>query len=343
MNGKSFIFDNENPELKLSELPENRLGGYLDAHELDMLFTHSKIARFSEKDMILKQGEKSDGIYLIIEGEVSVIARIMGQGTTNIETLTPGHFFGEISFIEKGPNTTSFVAKTTVQCLIITSTYFELLSVYFPRTKYKILKVISEQICGRLKRMHDKTVTFITNSDMTIVSFFSWIAHSLTSPKQINFDEAGIVLEKLQKKSPFNLFNRDEFDVLINHGVLLKAPKNCKLIYEGDNSSLYIVIHGAVQSSITQDSKSAKLSVIGPGTLFSSMSCIERDSSFTITFITCEQAVLFKISNKELDYLQSNHPELWYKLFNLICGSLVALGKSINKLDIRLNIETYNR
>lgn len=332
----------ENQKILLST-SESGLSDYLDKNELEMLYAHSKIARFSEKETILKQGEKSEGIYLILEGFVSVIARIMGQGTTPIETLTVGQFFGEISFIENGPNTTSFIAKTPVQCLIINSTYFELLSVYFPGTKYKILKAISEQICGRLKRMHDKTVTFITHSDMTSVSFFGWVVHSLTSPKQINCQDAGIDLAKLQKKSPFNLFTRAEFDILINHSVLLKAPKNCKLIYEGDNTSLYIVIHGAVQSSITQDNKIAKLSVIGPGTLFSSTSCIEKNSSFTITFITCEQAILFKIPNEELDFFQRNHPELWYKVFNLICGSLVALGKSINKLDIRLNIETYNR
>ena len=83
--------------------------------------------------------------------------------------------------------------------------------------------------------------------------------------------------------------------------------------------------------------------MIGPVTLFASIACINQDANFTITFTTCEPAILFKLAQEDLDYFQQQQPKLWFKIFELICKSLVELEKSMDKLDIRLNIEKYNR
>lgn len=337
------LIDNQDAMAKLPELEETDLTNYLDRQELEILLKNSQILSFSTGELILQQGKKIEGIYIIISGNVAVSARLMGQGGTNIEVLKAGNFLNEISFIEKGPSPTSYIANNEVQCLFISSVYFEMFSLYFPETKYKILYAITKQICARLKKMHGKVTTLITQSEMPSLSFLGRVVHSLNQPKQVvSINES--ILERLQKKTLFKSFTKEEVNELFQHTVLLEAAKNCKLIHVGEkNASCYIVIQGAVQSSIMQDNKLAKLSVIGPGTLFASIACIDNDSSFTITFVTCEQAILLKISESELNSIRSNNPQLWYKLFDLICGSLVALEKSIDKLDVRLHIETYNR
>lgn len=333
-------------ELKslLNQLEGSQLGNYLDQYELNILLKHCKIVEHPIGDTILRQGKETEGLYIIIDGNVIVTARIMGQGITNIETLGQGNFLGEVCFIEQAPCPMSVIASNHVRCLLITNTYFELLSIYYPETKYKILHAIARQVCGRLKRMHDKVNEYIANSDMASLSFFGRVVQSFNLPKQTVFEENGINRTLLQQKPLFKLFSQDEIEELLEHMDLLEAPKNCKLIHEGDKkASCYIVILGAVQSSIMRDNKLAKLSVIGPGTLFASVACVDNDSPFTITFITCEQAVLLKLSETALNFFQQNKPQLWCKLFSLICGSLVALEKSIDKLDIRLHIEAYNR
>ncbi|MCC5015881.1 MULTISPECIES: cyclic nucleotide-binding domain-containing protein [unclassified Legionella] len=337
------LIDNPETMAKLPELEETNLANYLDRQELEVLLNNGQIHSFSTGDVILQQGKKEEGIYIIISGNVVVSARSMGQGMTNIEVLKPGNFLNEISFIEKGASPTSYVASNNVQCLFINSVHFEMLSLYFSETKYKILYAITKQICSRLKAMHGKVTTLITQSEIPGLSFLGRVVDSLNQPKQVaSINES--MLERLQKKSLFKSFSKDELHELFQHTVLLEAAKNCKLIHVGEkNASCYIVIQGAVQSSIMQDNKLAKLSVIGPGALFASIACIDNDSSFTITFVTCEQAILLKISESELDAIRNNNPRLWYKLFDLICISLVALEKSINKLDVRLHIETYNR
>lgn len=337
------IMNNSNQSL-LNNLETNELGKYLNQNELDILIKHSKIVDFSPGQTILKQGKKSEGIYIIIEGHATATARIMGQGVTTIETLKPGSFLGEIHFIEKRPCTTSVIATDHVQCLLFNSAYSELLSAYYPEIKYKLLNALSLQACNRLKRMHDKVTNFITQTNMVSLSFFGKVVHTFNQPRLISIEEAHLTKEQLAEKPLFKSFSQHELDDLFTHMELIEASKNCKLIHEGEkHASCYIVIHGAVQSSIVEDNKLAKLSVIGPGTLFAGVACVDSDSSYTITFSTCEQAILLKISDIALAYLKKEKPKLWYKLFNLICGSLVALEKSIDKLDIRLHIEAYNR
>lgn len=325
-------------------LQNSELGKNLDPQEIEMMIHYNQVITFEVGDIILSQGKKSEGIYIIINGNVAVAANMLAERTINLETLGPGNFIGEISFIEKGPCAASVVANHHVTCLYITDIYAELISNYYPETEYKIFSIIAKQICNRLKVMHNKIIAYITDSDMMKRSFFSEVMHKLTKPKKITFQEIKMSIEQLHQFFSFSTFNNDEINELINHTVILQAPKNCTLITEGERMpSCYIVIYGAVQSSIIKNNKIAKLSVIGPKTLFASTACIDRLADYTLNFTTCEKAILLKFSMSDLEYFQNNQANIWYKLFNLICHSLAALEKSIDKLDVRLQIEEYNR
>ncbi|WP_133127289.1 Crp/Fnr family transcriptional regulator [Legionella nagasakiensis] len=344
MNRKSSFINETELEAQIKPLENSVLRHCLTHDELENMVRHCDLIIFEPNEIIIQQGKLIEGFYLIVEGQVNLIARILGESIKKIETLGSGDFIGETCFIEKSPCTTSAVAQERVECLHITSIYFELLATYFPETKYKILKAISIQICRRLKRIHDKASAFISHSDMVTLSLFGRVIHTLTQPKSLGSLHCESNQELLKEKLLFHELTEDDFNVLFTHTIFLEAPKDCILIHEEEkNPSCFVVLHGAVQSSIMQDKKLAKLSVIGPGSLFASIACIDHDSDFTITFMTCEAAVLLKIPEKALDFFALHYPALWYKLFNLICESIVALSKSINKLDIRLHIEAYNR
>ena len=74
-------------------LQNSALGKYLNDQELKMLLTYSNIVSFSAGETILQQGKKSTGIYIVIEGVVIATAKILGEGTTNLETFGPCSFF----------------------------------------------------------------------------------------------------------------------------------------------------------------------------------------------------------------------------------------------------------
>ncbi len=316
---------------------------HLDSNELDMLISHSKIISFAAGDTILQQGKISDGMYIILEGTAVVTAKILGKGVTTLVTLQFGNFVGLMSTIGKWPNATSVIANGQVQCLLMTNIYLEMLSLFSPETKYKIIRAVTKEISERLKNMHNKITTFMKQADMATRSLFSEVIKSLTKPEPITYEQASINLNLLKNVQPFDAFSNEEYDTLIKHGSLITAAKQCTLVQEKEKTlSCYIIIRGAVQSSIIQDNKLAKLSVLCPMNLFCSIPSIDDTSFSIINYSTCERALLFKVNDSNLVMIRNNNKELWFKISELICKSYASLQRSAEKLDIRLNSELYN-
>src|SRR6185312_2962266 len=180
--------------------------------------------------------------------------------------------------------------------------------------------------------------------DMAAPSILNRVITSLKNPGATTFAEANVDINKLKLRYPFSLFDQQERDELLKHMTLEKAAKNCVLIKENQEVPMcYVVIYGGVQSSMVHNNRIAKLSVIGPNTLFCNTRCVNKDISPKISFTTCEHSLLLKLTEADLNLLQKEQAKIWARLFDMICKSLVSLERSVQKLNIRLNIELYNR
>src|SRR5579885_1401119 len=327
-----------------SALSDTTLSQYLGPSELEILLSHVLIVSFSQGDVILQQGQHSTGIYVIIEGGAIVSAKTLEFDTSDIATLSRGDFIGEISLLLGEPSTASVIANNATRCLYISNVYLQFLSAFFPDIKYKTLLAIANEIFKRINRTHEKIVDILEKCEMITQPILGRVFTSFKKPVITTFEEENIDKEILKSLYPFLLFDKNEYDELLKHAQLLKADKHCALVREGEkNPVCYIVIHGGVQSSSIHNNKVAKLSVIGPNTLFCSTANIDQTLQSKINFSTCENVILMKLADAELNVLQKDHMKIWARLFDLCCKSLIALERSVQKLNIRLNIELYNR
>lgn len=325
-------------------LQTNILTDYLSVQEIETLLNFSEIKKYNKNDVIIDQGETVDGIYVIIKGSAVTNAKLMGQGVAEIDTYKTGNIIGEMSFIERIPSQKSIVATSETHCLFIKQTYFDYLAAFQPLLKFNLLNAIAAQICERIDNMHKKVATLITNSDMASkLTFMGKMIDSFNVPEKITLSDVDLLNIDLIKIWPFRTFTKEEGEQLLAQSTFLKVPKKCKLISGNDkNSGIYIVIFGAARSTIEVDGKVAKLSIVGPERLFISPAFIKRpNNNAIINFISCEKMIVIHISDEGIQYIKEKHIELWYKLFDLICHSLAALEKSVYKLDVRLNTETY--
>lgn len=330
-------------ELK-SALLKTRINDLLNSQEMDLLISHSEIVVFQPGSTILQQGKINDKLYIILEGFAVVTARILSKDVANIITLQQGNILGEVSSMLLGTSHTSVIATSLVKCLLIKNTYLDTLATFYPETANKITTLIAGEICARIINLHKKITHFMSNAHMMTRSMFSEVIKSLARPEIINFSEAGIETQQLQKSSFFAEFTIQEFGILTSHATLLKTPKNCTLVHIGEkNAPIYLVLFGAVQSNIIHDNKIAKISVHGPMSVTCSAITLHSDMSSLIDYTTCERAIVLKISRSEIEFLQKNHQLLWFKFFHAICKSFAALERAAEKLDIRLNSELYNR
>ncbi|MBA3661838.1 MAG: cyclic nucleotide-binding domain-containing protein [Gammaproteobacteria bacterium] len=332
-----------NVEIK-NALQDTPLCKYLNLAELEKLVAQCELRIYASGDLILEQGKKNIGMFIILDGIALVTAKVLGEAGTYLATLSRGNLFGEIGLIDQGPCATSVVASTTISCLHVSNKYFAMLAILLPEIKYKISCVIAFEVINRLQMLYQKITGIINNTDMTTRSLFGEVIQSLHRPSLISFAECLVSREELRQASLFEDFTHEEFETILSTAVFIKTSPQCTLIHENEkDAACYLVLKGAVQSGIIHNNKSAKLSVIGPIQFFCGLSLASDNQNELYNFTTCERAILMQFTQDQLQRLQRHHTVLWYKIFDWICKSLVALERSVDKLDVRLKSELYNR
>jgi len=113
-----------------ASLPEDERKQFLDSIEPQL---------FSSGQLIVKEGDYGDSIFIIKSGHAKVVTRILGR-EIELATLSAGDTFGEVAFLTGRPRTASVIARDTVEV-----------------TEFNIS--ILEEILGRypevLKKLHD--------------------------------------------------------------------------------------------------------------------------------------------------------------------------------------------
>ena len=88
----------------------------LDKKELGMLAKLVKEQSYAAGADIVHTGAGGHGLYIIKEGNVSVI-----QNGKTVASMGPGQFFGEISVLDGGPRTADVRAESPTVCLTLIS------------------------------------------------------------------------------------------------------------------------------------------------------------------------------------------------------------------------------
>jgi hypothetical protein len=115
---------------------------------------------------VVKQGDMSDAMYLILDGELRV--RINVDGAEKIlTTLGVGEFFGDIALFDRGPRSADVVANADSVVLKVSSSAFDRLCKEAPEIATPFLVAVGKTLTSRIradnKRYHD-TLRFVTAS-----------------------------------------------------------------------------------------------------------------------------------------------------------------------------------
>ena len=89
------------------------------SHGLDLLKRKSRRRTFRKGQVIFREGDTSDGLYVIEEGVVEISALIGPRDRRVLTIFGPGDYFGEIALIDSKPRSATATAKqATVVCCI---------------------------------------------------------------------------------------------------------------------------------------------------------------------------------------------------------------------------------
>lgn len=74
--------------------------------------------------IIYKEGDPCEGLFILCRGDVAVVKNSM-RGNFRMSSLKAPTFFGEVSFLTRGPHTTTMRAETEVEAGVLPKTFFE--------------------------------------------------------------------------------------------------------------------------------------------------------------------------------------------------------------------------
>ncbi|HFB65550.1 MAG TPA: cAMP-activated global transcriptional regulator CRP [Aeromonadales bacterium] len=120
---------------------------------LEWLVPHCHRRRYPSKSTLIYAGDKSDSLYLIISGSVSVLIEDSDGKELVLAYLNPGDFFGEMGLFVEVESRSAWV-RTKTECEIAEISYLRFLQL--AKEKPELLIKVTGQIARRLQHTSRK-------------------------------------------------------------------------------------------------------------------------------------------------------------------------------------------
>ncbi len=99
----------------------SKLFSLMDDAGIDRMANVAREATFKAGDAIIVEGERGNLFFLIVSGNVRVVADGL-DGPKEVARLVACQFFGEMAVLNDEPRTASVIASTDVRCLAFEKT-----------------------------------------------------------------------------------------------------------------------------------------------------------------------------------------------------------------------------
>lgn len=132
----------------------------LDADERRDLFRHAALTGFEAGTVILEEGERTDGLWVLASGRCEVLK----VSTVVLAELLPGAVFGEMAFFTDAPHAASVRCVTPVEAWRLSRESFGDWERRSPAGAAKVARAIVGILSERLRRMDEWTGTLLSEA-----------------------------------------------------------------------------------------------------------------------------------------------------------------------------------
>ena len=151
-------------------IPTNGNGNGQENPHLEAFLTAAHRRKYPAKSTLIYAGDKSDSIYYILKGSVTVLVEDESGREIIVAYLNKGDFFGEMPlFLEDHPRTAWVKAKTECEVGELSYAKFRELS----EKHVELLYAVGRQMAGRLQRTTQKV------SDLAVLDVTGRVARTL--------------------------------------------------------------------------------------------------------------------------------------------------------------------
>ncbi len=111
---------------------------------------------YGEGETVLKEGEASSVLMLILKGKAKVVKMIDEKNHKLLSILEAGDIFGEMSFFDSIPHNATVIAHSQLSLLALSRKDFESFIEKHPKTAFKILIRIIQVCSERIRILNNE-------------------------------------------------------------------------------------------------------------------------------------------------------------------------------------------
>jgi D-lactate dehydrogenase len=182
----------------------------LDTDSLSLIVQKMKLVQYQKGDIICREGETGDRMYVIVSGEVDVLKKGTDDAEISITVLHPGEVAGVMSIFDKDVRSATLRAARTARLLVLDKDTFQHILSRNTELANKLLAFLSRQL-----RAETQTVANLLSGDVDKrlkVAFFDTKPYTKSPFTSLNkeryalyFFEARLNLETASLTSGFQV------------------------------------------------------------------------------------------------------------------------------------------
>jgi len=142
---------------KVDFLATVSLFSHLKGEELQRLANHSRYCSFKFGDVIIREGERDDRLFILISGKVNVFKKYGTKREKLLRTMEPPAYFGEIALIDELVRSATVVAMRNTKTLCLDKLNLNREIERSPIIAKKLLQMLNRRLLALEKTLVEST------------------------------------------------------------------------------------------------------------------------------------------------------------------------------------------
>ena len=130
----------------------------ISAEECEILSSAFQLRKLAVDEVLLREGEKDDTLYIVIEGDIVVTRDAGGGDHVTLQHLRPGDVAGAMGFIDCASHSATLCATKESHVLELHRDVLEGMIDSHPQLIYKIMKMIVRSVHKTMLQMNRQFV-----------------------------------------------------------------------------------------------------------------------------------------------------------------------------------------